>query len=83
MSPMQLKLLQEQAIKSLPALKRWPLELRNKALRLQNVEEMTRAIMDTTKNSAAAAEAARNAGVIARDGSKVVNQTIEGMNRVA
>ena len=47
------------------------------------VEEMTRTILDTTKNSAAAAESARHAGAIAREGGKVVNLTIEGMNKVA
>jgi methyl-accepting chemotaxis protein len=47
------------------------------------VEEMTRTILETTKNSSIAAEAAKNAGAIAKEGGKVVLQTIEGMNRIS
>jgi methyl-accepting chemotaxis protein len=47
------------------------------------VEEMTRTILETTKNSSIAAEAAKNAGTIAKEGGKVVLQTIEGMNRIS
>ena len=47
------------------------------------VEQMTKTIMETTKNSSAAAEAAKNSGTIAKEGGRVVSETIEGMNRVA
>jgi methyl-accepting chemotaxis protein len=47
------------------------------------VEEMTRTILETTKNSGIAAEAAKSAGASAKEGGKVVLETIEGMNRIA
>ncbi len=47
------------------------------------VEEMTKTIFETTKNSGLASDAAKNAGLIAKEGGKVVGETIEGMNRVA
>lgn len=47
------------------------------------VEEMAKTILETTKNSSQAAGAAKNSGSIAKEGGIVVNQTIEGMNRVA
>jgi PAS domain S-box-containing protein len=47
------------------------------------VEEMTKTILETTKNSSSAAAAAKNSGIIAKEGGKVVNETIEGMNRIA
>jgi methyl-accepting chemotaxis protein len=47
------------------------------------VEEMTRTILDTSANSSAASDAAKKAGDIAKDGGKVVNETIEGMIRIA
>ncbi len=47
------------------------------------VEQMTKTILETTKNSSIAAEAARNSGEIAKGGGKVVVETIEGMNRIA
>ena len=47
------------------------------------VEQMTKTIFETTKNSGNAAEAAKNSGAIAIEGGKVVEETIEGMNRVA
>ena len=47
------------------------------------VEQMTKTIMETTKNSSATAEAAKNSGTIAKEGGRVVSETIEGMNRVA
>jgi len=47
------------------------------------VEEMTKTILETSSNSSQAAEFARNAGDTAKEGGKVVSDTIEGMNRVA
>ncbi len=47
------------------------------------VEEMTKTIFETTKNSGLASDAAKNAGTIAKEGGKVVGETIDGMNRVA
>jgi methyl-accepting chemotaxis protein len=47
------------------------------------VEEMTKTILETTKNSAIAADAAKNSGLTAKEGGKVVAETIEGMNRIA
>jgi methyl-accepting chemotaxis protein len=47
------------------------------------IEEMTKTILDTTKNSSLAAEAAKKAGSIAKDGGSVVAETINGMNRIA
>ena len=47
------------------------------------VEEMTKTILETTKNSGVAAEAAKNSGAIAREGGKIVEETIEGMKRIA
>ena len=47
------------------------------------IEEMTRTIIDTTKNSSIAADAANKAGLIAKEGGKGVEETIEGMNRIA
>jgi methyl-accepting chemotaxis protein len=47
------------------------------------VEEMTKTIIETTRNSGQASDAAKNAGLIAKEGGKVVGETIEGMNRVA
>ncbi len=47
------------------------------------VEEMSKTIMDTSKNSSIAADAAKHAGEVAKEGDNAVNQTIEGMNRIA
>jgi methyl-accepting chemotaxis protein len=47
------------------------------------VEEMTKTILETTKNSSIAADTAKNAGIYAKEGGKVVAETIEGMNRIA
>ncbi len=47
------------------------------------VEQMTKTILETSKNSSIAADAAKNAGAIAKEGGKVVVETIEGMNRIA
>jgi len=46
------------------------------------VDEMTKTILDNTKNTAFAAEAARLAGEKAIEGGKVVSETIEGMTRI-
>ena len=47
------------------------------------VEEMTRTIFETTKNAGTAAENAKKAGIIAGKGGKVVEDTVEGMKRIA
>ncbi|MDR3628394.1 MAG: methyl-accepting chemotaxis protein [Ignavibacteriaceae bacterium] len=47
------------------------------------IEQMTKTILETSKYSSMAAEAAKNAGDIAKEGGKVVAETIEGMNRIA
>jgi methyl-accepting chemotaxis protein len=47
------------------------------------VEEMTKTIMDTTKNAEEAAATARKSGINAREGGRVVMETTEGMVRIA
>lgn len=47
------------------------------------VEEMAKTIIETTRNTVAAAEASKGAGEVAREGGIVVLETIEGMNRIA
>jgi len=47
------------------------------------VEEMTRTILETTKNTSVAAEASKAAGDNAIDGGKAVSETIDGMNRIS
>lgn len=47
------------------------------------VEQMTKTILDNTKNASYAAETAKSAGEKAVRGGEVVNQTIEGMNRIS
>ncbi|HEX2865692.1 MAG TPA: methyl-accepting chemotaxis protein [Ignavibacteriales bacterium] len=47
------------------------------------IDQMTRTIIDTTQNTSLAADTARQAGEKARDGGKVVKETISGMNRIA
>lgn len=47
------------------------------------IEQMTRTILQTTKDSGIAAERARQAGDIAEEGGKIVEETIIGMNRIA
>jgi len=47
------------------------------------VEKMTETIKETTKNSSIAAESAKKSGLVAKEGGKVVIETIEGMNRIA
>lgn len=46
-------------------------------------EEMTKTILETSHNSNKSAEAAMNACSVAKEGGKVVQQTIEEMNRIA
>lgn len=47
------------------------------------IEEMTKTIIETSTNVTRASEAAKNSGVIAKEGGHVVNDTIKGMNRIA
>lgn len=47
------------------------------------VEQMTSTILETAKNADDASYAAKNAGTVAIDGGKVVNETIEGMIKIA
>ncbi|MBA4406872.1 hypothetical protein C0389_06320 [bacterium] len=48
-----------------------------------SMEQMTTTILKNTKNASFAAETAKNAGVKAKQGGKVVHETIEGMNRIS
>ncbi|MGA9292395.1 MAG: methyl-accepting chemotaxis protein [Ignavibacteriaceae bacterium] len=47
------------------------------------VEEMTKTILETSRNADAATEASKQYGDIAKDGGKVVNETVDGMNKIA
>ncbi len=47
------------------------------------VEEMTKTIIDTTKNAGTASDASKKYGEIAIDGGKVVNETIHGMKKIS
>ena len=47
------------------------------------VEQMTKTIVETTRNASTAAEIAREAGSIAGVGGNVVKETVEGMNKIA
>ena len=47
------------------------------------VEEMTKTIYETTKNTSLAAEASKKAGKVAMQGGLVVEETIQGMNKIA
>ncbi|HLP15585.1 MAG TPA: methyl-accepting chemotaxis protein, partial [Bacteroidota bacterium] len=47
------------------------------------VEQMTKTIIDTTRNAGDAAQIARVAGETAKAGGAVVEETISGMNRIA
>ncbi len=47
------------------------------------VEEMTKTIVETSNNASLASEASKNYGDIAKDGGKVVNETINGMKKIA
>jgi len=46
------------------------------------VEEMTKTIVETTRNTENASKASRLAGKVAKDGGYVVEQTINGMNKI-
>jgi methyl-accepting chemotaxis protein len=50
---------------------------------VSSIEEMTSTITDSTKNATIAASKAQKAGDTARNGGQVVEQTIEGINRIA
>ncbi len=47
------------------------------------VEQMIKTILETTKNASSAAVSAKDAGIIANEGGKVVEETIGGMHRIA
>ena len=47
------------------------------------IEEMTRTILESTKNSAAAASNANIAGKIAKDGGRIVDETVIGIKRIS
>ncbi len=47
------------------------------------VEQMSKTIMETTKNASEAAHTAKQSGASAKDGGRVVIETIEGMARIA
>ncbi|MFH1194382.1 MAG: methyl-accepting chemotaxis protein [bacterium] len=47
------------------------------------IEEMTRTIIENTKNTTFAAERAKSSGEKAIEGGKVVEETIDGMSRIA
>ncbi len=47
------------------------------------VEQMTRTILDNTGNATAAAKIAKESGDKAKDGDKVIDDTVQGMNRIA
>jgi methyl-accepting chemotaxis protein len=47
------------------------------------VEQMTRTIVGTTHDATVAAETAKNAGITATSGGRIVEETIEGMNRIS
>ncbi len=47
------------------------------------VEEMTKTIVETTRNTSIASDTAKNAGAMAQRGVTIVSQTIEGMNGIA
>lgn len=47
------------------------------------VEEMTSTILENTKNASYAAEATKESAVKAKEGGKVVSETVDGMNRIS
>ncbi len=47
------------------------------------VEEMTSTILENTKNASFAAEATKESAVKAKEGGKVVSETVDGMNRIS
>ncbi len=46
------------------------------------VEQMTKTILETSRNAQSASEAAKEAGIIAKDGGSSVFDTVEGMERI-
>jgi methyl-accepting chemotaxis protein len=46
------------------------------------IEQMSSTILETTRNAGHASQAALNAGATAKEGGKVVNETVEGMIRI-
>ena len=48
-----------------------------------SIEEMSKTILETTKNAAAGSETSMKYGQIAREGGKIVKDTIIGMNKIA
>jgi methyl-accepting chemotaxis protein len=49
----------------------------------ESVEGMAKIILENTKNASLAAESAKSSGIKAKEGGKVVEDTIEGMMRIA
>ncbi len=47
------------------------------------VEQMAKTIFDTTKNTSQATEVSENAGKVAKEGGLIVEETIDGMTRIA
>ena len=47
------------------------------------IEQMTKTILETTKNASSAAEQAKKSGSAAEEGGVVIKETIDGMNRIA
>lgn len=47
------------------------------------IEEMTTTILENTKNASFAADATKESAVKAKEGGKVVHETVEGMNRIS
>ena len=47
------------------------------------VEQMTKTILETTRNAGTAAEHAKKAGQIAEEGGHVVKETVDGINKIA
>lgn len=48
-----------------------------------SIEQMTKTIIETSKNTSVASDIARKAGSTAKEGGKVIEETIEGMNSIA
>ena len=48
-----------------------------------SIDEMTKTIVETTENTTSAAKSARDAGIIADEGGRVVNNTVNGMEKIS
>ncbi len=48
-----------------------------------SIDEMTKTIVETTQNTTSAAKSARDAGVIADEGGRVVNKAVDGMETIS